>query len=195
MRLLEDTKTNLNRDNITNPTNAKYRADKLYTELIFNKHDPNETIQSISNTFYYKNVITYTVNSVTYPDSFDNNLNVVCSNGIHFFKSIERALLWDLDLFDTSYTGDYATYYDGGQIERRCNYINSRKCGEYINYYENGQIAVKCNYVDREICDEYIRYFDNGLKCGEYIEYYIDGKIKIKCNYSDGKLCGEYFIL
>jgi len=95
MKLLDDTKTNMNRKDITDPTNAtnaKYRADKLYTELIFNKRDPNETIQSISNTFY-KNVITYTVNSITYPDSFDNDLNRVCTNGIHFFKSIKRALL------------------------------------------------------------------------------------------------------
>jgi len=73
MKLLDDTKTNMNRKDITDPTNAtnaKYRADKLYTELIFNKHDPNETIQSITNTFYKNAITSYTVNSITYPDSF-----------------------------------------------------------------------------------------------------------------------------
>jgi len=200
MKLLEDTKTNMNRKDITDPTNAKYRADKLYTELIFNKYDPNETVQSVTNT-NYKNAITYTVNSVAYPDSFDNDLNVVCTNGIHFFKSIERALLWDL--LNVIYTSKYKTYYDSGQIKSKCNYIDGKKCGELIEYYKDGQIIMKCNYIDDELCDEYIRYYNDGqisMNCnynddklnGACITYYNNGQIYIKCNYIDDKKCGEY---
>ena len=202
MKLLEDTKTNLNRNDITDPTNAKYRADKLYTELIFNKFDPNKTVHSISNTFYYKNKITYMVNSITYPDSFDNDLDKVCTNGIHFFKSIERALLWELDFNKILYTGEYKTYYENGQIKSKCNYIDSELCGEYIVYYENGHIYIKCNYIDDKKCGEYTYYYDcgqikkkcnyvDGLLCSECIDYYTNGQIRMKCNYVNGLLCGE----
>jgi len=192
MRLLEDTKTNLNRNDITDPTNAKYRADKIYTELIFNKYDPNKTILSISNTFY-KSKVTYTVNSITYPDKFDNDLNKFYTNGIHFFKSIEQALLWDLNLIDCSYTGRYIRYYECGKIYSICNYTDGKKCGDFIRYNRNGTVDEKRNYINnKQMYGEIFMYDYYGS-----IDYCssITFKKWIYCNNkkSNVKTCNNFF--
>jgi len=118
MKLLRDTKTNMNRKNITDTTNAIYRANKLYTELIFNKYDPNITVESVTNSNCddYKHI--FETNTVIF-SKFDNDLENVRSNGINFFKSIVRALLWELDFNEITYTGEYCEYYDCGQIKNK----------------------------------------------------------------------------
>ena len=204
MRLLSDTITNSNRKNITDPTNAKYRANKLHVELIFNQFDPCITINSITNIYYKK--ITYTVDTIAYPDKFNPNLDEVYTNGIHFYKNIIRAYFHDFDFeIDDNiiYTGEYIDYYDNGQIYEKCNYTDDKLNGEYIKYYENGQIYEKCNYTNGKINGEYINYYKCGQiyeKCnytngkinGEYINYYKCGQIALKCNYTNGKINGEY---
>ena len=213
MKLLDDTKTNMDRNNIIDPANATYRADKLYTELIFNKFDLNETVTSISNSIYKKNIITYTINTIVYADMFDNDLNKIYSNGIHFYKRIVRAFLFDIQNKNISFDGEYIEYYDEGQIREKRNYINNELNGDCISYYENLQIDTKCYYVNNKLNNEYISYYENlwlnrilniyltrlekrknnyDTIMNEFKLYYNNPQIKIKCNYIDNKLCGEY---
>jgi len=70
MKLLEDTKTNVNRTNVIDILNARHQADKLNVEVIFNKYNPKITLHNITD-MMYKNFITYIVNSIVYFNDFD----------------------------------------------------------------------------------------------------------------------------
>lgn len=93
MKKLPSTKTNETRTNIhtTSTGSAKFRASKLHVVKIINIHNAT-TCDSIINHNYAHTV--YTVGKIVVPDAFDSNLNSVCTNGIHYFKTIKAALMY-----------------------------------------------------------------------------------------------------
>jgi hypothetical protein len=42
----------------------------------------------------YKNELEYITGKIVYPDSFDKRLGEICTNGIHYFKTIEQVFLY-----------------------------------------------------------------------------------------------------
>lgn len=102
---LSDTRTTEKRDGVYNPNFAKFRADKLKVIEIINVNNLNNDKKSITNVYtdnkyegyddviYHKMV--YTVNDVVFPDFFDDCIDNVCSNGIHYFKSFDMAFAYE----------------------------------------------------------------------------------------------------
>ena len=95
MSLCNDSITNENRSNIKNNEYAKYRTNKAHVELIFNKLTLEEC-QQVEGKFIQK-ITKYMVGKIIVPDSFDLNLDNVCSNGIHYYKNIECAFYHDIE--------------------------------------------------------------------------------------------------
>ena len=66
-------------------------------------------------------------------------------------------------------------YYESGQLQYECNYIDNKKNGLYQEYYESGQLEFECNFI-------------NDDKNGLYQRYYEDGKMKEISHYELGIL-------
>jgi len=89
-----ETKANEDRKGI-DPMRAKFRASCLKVIRIINVNDPSRTIRYLVNEFDGKKT-KYIVGKTVYPDRYDRNTEAVCSGGIHYFKSIEQAILYGM---------------------------------------------------------------------------------------------------
>lgn len=90
MQKLDDTLTNEKRSDVLFMDHAKFRANKLKVIEIVNVHDTNITQNCIVNAFDRKKTV-YTVGDIVKPDEYDANINKVCSNGIHYYRSLLAA--------------------------------------------------------------------------------------------------------
>ncbi len=127
LQKLDDTKTNEARagTRINDIKYAKCRANKLVVVLIFNKFDCEKTTQTITNSVYNPGAIEYNVNSIVIPNIYDEYIHTVCTNGIHYYLSIEPAFYLELPpLYDE--INVYCRWdTDGGK------YINGKKTGHW----------------------------------------------------------------
>ena len=102
MKLLDDSRTNERRDDIVDPMYAKYRTNKVIVIAIINKFSLEE-IKSVENSYFTKKNITYVINEIIEVSDYNTNVNVVCGTGIHYFKNIESAFYFTLNV--KTYTG------------------------------------------------------------------------------------------
>jgi len=66
------------------------------------------------------------------------------------------------------------------------------KDGEQIGYFNSGEIEYKCWYLDGKINGEYIYYYRIGERNGEQIGYFNSGEISFKYYYINDKLVSEF---
>ena len=126
-------KTNENRRHIENPQYAKYRTSKVKVLKIF-KNERRGIKQM--NGLYDKNFV-YGVGKEIHVANYDENMNNVCSQGIHYFKTLEQAKMWKLNL--DNYTGKYIEWYDNGNKWYEREYKDGKEEEEkWIGWYENG---------------------------------------------------------
>ena len=117
-------KTNENREDIKDPLHAKYRTSKAKVVSITNSFN-NEEIDSIKG--LYDSSFIYTKGEIVEVKDYDDNLELVCSPGIHYFKTREQAVFWKLDLRNNRYTGEYIGYYENGQVYSKCFYKDGKR--------------------------------------------------------------------
>lgn len=180
MKKLVDTITNESRADVVDSANAKFRADKLEVVLIINVRNGTTTQQTLTNWFNNMSV-QYTVGRIVKPDKFDDNLNVVCSSGIHYFKSLERAYFY-MEKGENgllSENGLFKEWYDSGAICNQCTYSEGKLNGPNESWYINSVPCSKCNYKDNELNGPYTSWHNNG-------KYYVKG------SYVNGKKNGLY---
>lgn len=127
MKKTENTQTNKMRRDIFDSRYAKYRASELLVVDIFNKYDMTH-IKSIDSSVYRHKSVTYTIGNIVYPDLFDSNINITCSNGIHYYNTIDPAFYLDL-VIDNNYTGAHKYYCANGRIYIETKYINGKHIG------------------------------------------------------------------
>jgi hypothetical protein len=124
----KDTLTNENRTGIVDPMHAKFRADKLKVLCIFHKQNPNIQQYCVENTMYLRKKCNtlYMCGSVIKVSNYNKNLSEVCTTGLHYFKSVEAAYYYGLNIKDCRYTGEYITWRSSGQIATHHEYINGQ---------------------------------------------------------------------
>jgi antitoxin component YwqK of YwqJK toxin-antitoxin module len=190
-----DSLYNMNRSDIVNKQFAKYRCSyAIVKEIIDLKSGEkmNET-QSMND----KN-FKYSVGQKVVPNTFDTNLENICSSGIHFFLDKECAELYEH--FPTN--GEYKNWYDNGQLLKHCFYKNGKLDGEYKIWYDNEQLSRHCFYKNGKIDGEFKEwhsngklstyyFYKNGELDGELKEWYDNGQLCILCFYKNGKYDGE----
>jgi antitoxin component YwqK of YwqJK toxin-antitoxin module len=144
---LPDTITNENRFNVSengdNKLYAKYRANKLLVKKIIHKYHLTNCEKVMSNRCHK---IEYKINETVYPDKFDDNLETVCSSGIHYFLNLKPAFYYNLEI--RFMNGEYLSWYDSGELFEKCNYIDGKKIGEYLKWHQNGEIYIKHHYIN-----------------------------------------------
>jgi antitoxin component YwqK of YwqJK toxin-antitoxin module len=188
---------NLNRTNIVDKQFAKYRCSyAIIKEIIDLK--TNQKINE-AQSMYDKN-FKYYVDQKVVPNTFDTNLENVCSSGIHFFLDKYRAELYEQILTN----GEYKEWHENGQLIKHYFYKDDKFDGEYKDWHSNGQLYIHCFYKDGKLDGEYKEWHDNGQLIkhhfykddkfdGECKDWHSNGQLYIHCFYKDGKLNEEYY--
>jgi antitoxin component YwqK of YwqJK toxin-antitoxin module len=171
LRPVEDSITNQSRLPAGDPDRkyAKFRGSEFEVIDIINKFDLTKTINSIQNSTY-ENKTEYIKGTIVRPDSFDPDLDKVCSNGIHFFEDIMCAFYYELDSLP-DYTGHWAHWNDNGQREHDCHYSNGALHGLWIHWHDNGEKFKEGHFSEGYATGRWITRYRNGLKMeeGDYL--------------------------
>jgi antitoxin component YwqK of YwqJK toxin-antitoxin module len=197
------TKTNESRSNIADPKYAKYRANKLKTILIINKFDPSDVITEIQNSFHTEKKVVYRTNEIIKIYTYDYDLDVVCTRGIHYFRTIEQSFFWELLKFNPTFTGKFIQWHENGNKEFEGEYKEGKMEGIWIEWHANGTKLNEGEYKEGKEEGKWIQWCENGTKClegefkggkmeGKWIHSYKDGKIKIEEEYKEGKREGKW---
>jgi len=195
---------NENRKDMYDKNFAKMRCSKAKVLRIYNMFDEKIEYNNAMSMpiFTHINIpVTYIKGEIVHPDSFDPNIDKVCSNGIHYFLTKEVAFHFGMIDYD-GYTGKVKRYYDNGRVRSSAHYVNGMLDGEITEYYENGRIKIHYTYRDGRN-GEFTKYFDNGkLKLiddytngkinGESRTYFYSGQLKSVGYHVDGKPDGEF---
>ena len=208
----DGTLSNMWRNGVKDRVYAKYRCQQAYVESI--EDDTGRTYEHAFPSVYLGDNFVYrrgTIASVPL-ESFDSG-DKVCSNGIHYFLSRERALNYDLHVGDVS-EGLYREWDDHGGETFRCTITKrpdtgiwyqkaekwgliQRKSGGYVGKGSDGRILI--DYWP-DYC--YFRYYPEsgalmidaevhgGKFHGLYKDLYEDGAIRVTSHYVQGKRHG-----
>ncbi len=86
----ENFKCNELRRGVVNPYFAKFRCNGLIPVAIYDVFN-NKLINNFIHTFLGK-FTEYRVDSLVSPDSYDKNIDNICTNGIHYFLKLNAAM-------------------------------------------------------------------------------------------------------
>ena len=164
-------KTNEHRNDIANSQYAKYRTSKVKVLKIFHMNYETRVIQQM-NGLHDKNFVYITGKEICVSD-YDEDVNTVCSRGIHYFKTPYQAKMWDL--YSYYYTGKYIEWYDNGNKMDEGEYKDGKKEGKWIEWHEDGTKKEEGEYKD-------------GEKEGKWSGWYECGNNQYEKEYKDGKL-------
>jgi antitoxin component YwqK of YwqJK toxin-antitoxin module len=173
-------KTNKDRPNIINPLYAKYRSNLVKVVKI---EDENGIEYKEAYTAFYEKKILYKLDEFI-KSEFDNNINVICGKGIHFFFNKYVAINYGRKILEQKWDSLkeqkwdslnlYQTFYNNGQIKERVQYIYDFNYG-FIKkkidlWFENGKKWK-------------IETYQHDLKHGAFSEWFKDGSLKYECYY------------
>jgi hypothetical protein len=180
MERTENTKTNEARKGLIDSDYAKYRGSEFKVLNIINKYDVTKKVEEINSSHRY-NPITYRIGEIVKSNFYDENIQEVCSTGIHFFLTFERAYMYENDserihIFD----GAYKLWEDDGRLIGLRFYKDRKLHGQYRVWNADGTLQITGTY-------------NNGKLDGAYTEYYASGAKKFTSTYSNGIKQGQEF--
>lgn len=155
MKKLDTTKTNEDRKAVVDANYAKFRANELQVIKIINITTPETERTQITNDFEGIKLM-YKVGEIVKPNSYNDDINEICSNGIHYFKTLESAYYYENELSD--FTGKWYSWFGNGQKELEIDRKNGIPDGKLIEWSENGQLNHKA-------------YFEKGDRKGEWMKW------------------------
>lgn len=116
MQKMDDTDTNESRNDVKDKRFAKFRADKLKVVNILDVNNPTITKKAIVNTYNHDDefllVTSYEVGKIVVPHEFDRDDDMICSGGIHYFRTLIAAYFYRENPID--FTGRWFEFYDNG---------------------------------------------------------------------------------
>lgn len=140
-------KTNEKREGVVDPLHAKFRTASAYVVDIENFKTNEKMSEDVSihdSTFVYK------VGEEVKVCDYDEDIDEICSPGIHYFKTREVAESWFLNRdpfhLDHPYNGLYRRWYSTGRLEIECTYKDGKKDGLYRQWTFEGHIWSELNY-------------------------------------------------
>lgn len=140
---LIDSKTNEKRKNVANKKYAKFRANKLNIVEIININSPDITKTQITHKCGDSKVI-YKVGSTICSSHYDENIEHVRTNGVHYFKTIDCAYFYkDIPI---DHSGPIYNWYNDGRKAYEGYYLEGIKTGKWIFWYGNGDVKCQGEY-------------------------------------------------
>ena len=199
LELLDNSVTNEKRDGIIDKIYAKFRCNKAKVISIINvkTQEKMEMDRSI-----YPSVFVYTLGEIrkTY---FDENLDTVCTRGIHYFKTFEAALSWFYRQNNNFPDGKWIAWHENGQKKHEETYKDHLHDGKWITWRDNGNKESEGTYKDMNRDGKWIDWWDNGNKesegtfkdgdrDGKWIDWYYSGHKNSEGTYKDGNIDGKW---
>lgn len=199
------TRTNEKRSNVVDASCAKFRADVLQVVEIINVNDPKITTNKILNTYDYV-IVKYEVGESVVANKYDDDVDNICSGGIHYFKSFLPAYYFR-DVPE-KYIGDWIFYFDSGQKYMTCKYKNGTISMACDAWYENGKKYIEIKVLDStdpHFKSTYMEWYDNGknkmqgeffdeMKSGHWISWHDNGNKFSEGDYVEGKKTGHWVV-
>jgi antitoxin component YwqK of YwqJK toxin-antitoxin module len=176
LKKIKSTRTNEERSGVINKNYAKFRANILKVIKIINVNDPRLIKKKIVNR-YKNNILEYEEGKIVVCENYDENIEHTCSNGIHYYRTIEPAYVYGI--VPKKYTGCVYDRDPNGVTIRLWNYSNGKRNGKQYIFYKNGNVMYQEEYI-------------NGKRSGEWIEKYKNGTEKLKEFYLDGVKSGKW---
>jgi len=200
LELLDNTINNEKRNNVVNDKYAKFRCDKAKVVNITNVKtgEPMEHDVSIRDDKFV-----YSLGEII-ETVFNTNIDEVCSEGIHYFKSKEAALSWFYNQNDQNRPdGKWIDWHQNGQKDSEGTIKDEEQDGKWIYWYENGQKLVEGTYKNGIEHGKWIWWesngnkrseetFKDGKKDGKRTEWWSNGNKKSEGTYKDGKKDGKW---
>ena len=193
--LLDDTKTNEKRNGVVDDNYAKFRCNRAIVINITNVKTGEKMEEDVS---IYDDNFVYSARKIV-KTNYDLNLNEVCSEGIHYFKTEEAALSWFNRQTYIFPDGNLTAWYENGQKESEGPCKNGKKHGKWIEWYEDGPKFSKGTYKNGNRDGKWIRYHENGEKKqegtykdgehdGKWIYWHENGQTRSEGAYKNGKV-------
>jgi antitoxin component YwqK of YwqJK toxin-antitoxin module len=156
------------------PNCAKFRASVLEVVRIINLTSLlDET--TVTNCYNGINTI-YTVGNLVYPDRYDTT-NIVCTNGIHYFKKPYVAYFYRK--MPKDYTGTWFCWDGDGNLTNSIETHNGVVSGRHLVLYEDGSLKEESAYT-------------NGMKNGLAVVWHRNGVKHVESYYVDDQCTGKY---
>ncbi len=204
LELLEDSKTNEKRDDVVNDKYAKFRCDKAKVIDITNVKTGETMEKDLS---IWNRGFDYTVGEIVKTD-FNTNLNVICTVGIHYFKTKEAALSWFYRKSSIIFPdGKWIWWYENGDKSSEGTYKDGKEDGKWIGWYKyvRGKKEYEETYKDGVLEGKWTGWHRNGQKNsegtfkdgkmdGKWIHWYDNGNKKHEWEYCEGKRRVEWVL-
>jgi hypothetical protein len=161
-------KHNMNRKNIKDKVFAKYRCSEAVVKEIINLTTGESVNEARS---IQDRDFEYNLGQKVVPHIFEEDNEIVCGGGIHYFLNRQCAELYEM----TVYEGEFKSWYDNGQMDTHCFYRDGQREGEFKTWHSNGQMDTQGFYRD-------------GKREGEFKTWHPNGQMDTQGFYRDGKL-------
>ena len=160
-------KNNENRNDIYDKKYAKMRCSMA---KVIDIHDMNnKEIKYESAVGLYDDSMHYILGKIVIPDEYNEDENVICTNGIHYFLNYEPAYNFEFfSLSDTIFRfgikkGVIKLWFDNGRLRGIMTIDNYVLNGKTEMWHMNGNISVSCNYVGGLRNGLFEKWYDNGM--------------------------------
>ncbi|AYV80074.1 MAG: hypothetical protein Gaeavirus8_5 [Gaeavirus sp.] len=182
---------------IVNPLYALYHTNKAQVISVFDKTNPSSTIKILQHNNYKQNIYRNDNNShiITFESgktTIDSNCtkyditDILITRGIKYFKSIERAYLYNLLEHNTTFSGLYKEWDHTGTLRTEIQCLHGKRHGIETTYITNNSIPFKRSTTT----------YSNGIQSGIKTIYFPDNKICRTITFKDNKehgLATSYF--
>lgn len=154
---ISQTRHNESRSNVFNKDRAGFRGSVFKVILIIDIENLNSNLDAIRSC--YEKIITqvgkdkkiniiytdYIKGKLVYPDFYDENINNISSNGIHYFKTLDATYYYDID--QKRNIDEYCIRFNpSGAKEAEGLYANNNMHGIWIYYSLNEQPGMCVTY-------------------------------------------------
>ncbi len=199
LELLGDTKNNEKRL-VVNDKHAKFRCNKAKVLNITNVKTGELMEKDVS---IFRHSFKYMAGEMreTY---FNTDLNEVCAEGIHYFKTKEAALSWFYIENGKIYPdGKWTTWRENGRKQSEGTYKDGKEDGEWVDWWKNGNKMYKRIFKGGKLDGKFICWYNNGqkesegtfkdgIKDGKWTEWYNNGNKRSEGTFKEWERDGKW---
>ncbi len=177
----EDVLCNEMRTGIIDKNFAKFRANGLWCKFIIHFKTFACPTKIRHDVVYGTKNIVYKIGEFITPDDYNKDIEKVCTNGIHYFLTLEAAFYYNLIPF----CGRYQFHTENGRLYAICNYRDFELHGEMIEWYANGNIENRSYYEHARKHGLQLKLDEDGWKVQE--SQFVNGFKISEVNYENKK--------
>ncbi len=201
LELIDNSVTNEKRKDVFDSRYAKFRCDKAKVINITNVKT-GETMKKDQSISRYHDPLVYILEKIV-KTNFNKNLDTVCTEGIHYFKTKEAAVSWFYGQYSNFPDGKWIRWHQNGQKNQEGTFKYGLEDGKWIGYHENGNKKYEGTYKDGKGDGKWIRWHENGQKNqegtyknekrdGKWIYWFYNGQKESEITYKNGERDGKW---